>query len=108
MTIDSARKWLIVSSLVITGSQMLFLLVAPTIGFPLSYPKNLNLLQIVSPIFLGYLGAASHFIFQNPAPAVPVQNRFLGLLVKGPLVIYVLAAGGPSQPSGMQIGITLL
>jgi hypothetical protein len=32
-------------------------------GFPLTYPKNLELLQIVSPVFLGYLGAATHFIF---------------------------------------------
>jgi hypothetical protein len=94
MTVDAARKWLIASSLVITGVQMVFLLVAPVVGFPLSYPRNLDLLQIVSPVFLGYLGSASHFIFQNPAPAVPVQNQFLGLLVKGPLAIYVLAAGG--------------
>src|SRR5215475_4556171 len=94
MTIDAARKWLIVSSLVITGCQMLFLLVAPVMEFPLQYPKNIDLLQIVSPVFLGYLGSAAHFIFQNPPPAVPVQNEFLGLLVKGPVVIYVLTAGG--------------
>jgi hypothetical protein len=94
MTIDIARKWLIVSSLVITGVQMVFLLVAPVFGYPLEYPKNLDLLQIVMPVFLGYLGAAAHFIFQNPAPAVPVQNKFLGLLVRGPLAIYILAAGG--------------
>src|SRR5262249_2871463 len=94
MTIDNARKWLITSSLAITGVQMVFLLVAPVIGFPLPYPKNLDLLQIVSPVFLGYLGSASHFIFQNAVPSVPVQNQYLGLLVKGPLVIYILAAGG--------------
>ena len=94
MTIDMARKWLIVSSLLITGIQMVFLLVAPAFIFSLKYPNNLNLLQIVSPVFLGYLGSASHFIFQNPAPEVPVQNQFLGLLVKGPMIIYVLAAGG--------------
>lgn len=94
MTIDNARKWLIASSLIITGVQMVFLLVSPVIGFPLSYPKNLDLLQIISPVFLGYLGSASHFIFQNPVPQVPMQNQYLGLLVKGPLVIYVLAAGG--------------
>ena len=94
MTVDTARKWLITSSLAITGAQMVFLLVAPVAGFPISYPRNLDLLQIVSPVFLGYLGSASHFIFQSPVPAVPVQNQFLGLLVKGPLAIYVLAAGG--------------
>jgi hypothetical protein len=94
MNIDNARKWLIASSLIITGVQMVFLLVAPVIGFPLPYPKNLDLLQIVSPVFLGYLGSAAHFIFQNPAPKVPVQNQYLGLMLKGPLAIYILAAGG--------------
>ena len=94
MTIDLARKWLIVSSLSITGVQIVFLLIAPVLGYPLEYPKNLDLLQIVSPVFLGYLGSASHFIFQNPAPDVPVQNKFLGLLVRGPIAIYVLAVSG--------------
>jgi hypothetical protein len=94
MTIDSARKWLILSSLIITGGQMVFLLTAPAFSFPLTYPKNLDLLQIVSPVFLGYLGSASHFIFQNNPPAVPVQNQFLGMLIKGPIVIYVFAVAG--------------
>jgi hypothetical protein len=93
MSIDHARKWLILSSLVITGLQMVFLLLSPAIGYPLSYPKNLDLLQIVTPVFLGYLGAAAHFIFLNPPPEVHVQNRFLGMLVKGPVIIYALAAG---------------
>lgn len=90
MTINSARKWLIVSSLIITGGQMIFLLAAPAFSFPLNYPENLHLLQIVLPVFFGYLGSASHFIFQSTARPVRVQNQFLGLLVKGPLIIYVL------------------
>ena len=90
MTIDDARKWLIVASLVLTGSQMAFLVVAPITGYPLVYPKNIDLLQIISPVFLGYLGSASHFVFQNPPQDVPVQNQFLGLLVKGPLLIYTV------------------
>lgn len=94
MTIDGARKWLIISSLVITGAQMLFFVIAPAIGVPLEYPKNLDLLQIITPVFLGYLGSAAHFIFQNQAPAVPVQNQYLGLLVKGPVAIYVVVVTG--------------
>lgn len=93
MSVDRARKWLILSSLIITGLQMVFLLLSPAIGYPLRYPKNLDLLQIVTPVFLGYLGAAAHFIFLNPPPEVHVQNAFLGMLVKGPLMIYALAAG---------------
>jgi hypothetical protein len=94
MSITAARKWLILSSLIITGAQMLFYLIAPAIGFPLSYPKNIDLLQIVTPVFFGYLGAATHFIFQNPAPEVPVQNEFLGILVIGPIIIYVVVTIG--------------
>lgn len=91
MTIDQARKWIISSSIFITGAQLVFLLVAPAINYPLTYPKNLELLQIITPVFLGYLGAAAHFVFQNPAPPVPVQNQFLGMLVRGPFIVYGLA-----------------
>lgn len=110
MTVDKARLFLIGSSLAITGLQMIFLISAPALGYPLSYPKNLDLLQIVSPVFLGYLGSASHFIFQSPAPTVTVQNQFLGLLLKGPIVIYTLAvvaafsAFGYSNGSGVTPG----
>jgi len=91
MNIVEARKWLIVASLSITGFQMVFLFIAPTLGFPISYPKNLDLLQIVSPVFLGYLGAASHFIFKKDQVSTSVDNEYLGLLVKGPVLIYCVA-----------------
>lgn len=110
MTLTGARKWIILSSLAITGAQIIFLLTAPAFGFPVEYPKNLNLIQIVSPVFLGYLGSASHFIFQNPAPNVPVQSEFLGMLVKGPIIIYVLIVTaafvvfGYTNRAGAEIG----
>jgi len=110
MTVNRARRWLILFSLCVTGVQIVFFVAAPALGFPLQYPKNLDLLQIVSPVFLGYLGAASHFIFQNPAPDVPVQNEFLGLLVKGPIIIYsaaviaALSAFAYSNRQGAVIG----
>jgi hypothetical protein len=64
----------------------------------------------VSPVFLGYLGSAVHFIFQRSVPDVPVQNEFLGILVKGPIIIYTvavisaLAAFGYSNRVGAEIG----
>jgi hypothetical protein len=70
MTVDRARKWIILSSLIITGGQIIFLLIAGSFGFPLEYPKNLNLLQIITPVFLCYLGSAAHFVFMNPSPVV--------------------------------------
>lgn len=109
MTVDKARSWLIIASLVITGLQILFLVVAPAVGYPLPYPKNLALLQIVAPVFLGYLGAAAHFIF-NPVQVVRAQLKFLGLLVRGPIIIYaltviaILAVFGYSNRFGAPIG----
>jgi hypothetical protein len=94
MTIENARKWLITSSLIITGAQIIFLLVAPVVGFPLPYPKNLALLQVISPVFLGYLGSATHFIFRGVPPTDGVSIEYLGVLIKGPLIIYVLATVG--------------
>lgn len=90
MTADQARRWLIFSSLILTGVQAAFLLVAPYIGVPLEPQKSLGLLQIVTPVFVGYLGSATHFIFLAPPPPVPVNNQFLGLLVRGPLLVYAL------------------
>ena len=111
MTADLARRWLIFASLLITGLQITFLLVCPAFGFPLEYKKCLDLLQIVTPVFLGYLGSAVHFIFMNPAPpAVSVNTEFLGPLVKGPIAIYAVAmlaafsAFGYSNRNGAPIG----
>jgi len=94
MTAEGARKWLIAASLAITGLQMVFFLIAPSFNFPLTYPGNLNILQIISPVFLGYLGSASHFIFRSQSTIVLVENQYLGLLVKGPLLIYFFVVTG--------------
>lgn len=110
MTPDKARKWIVLASLIATGAQAVFLIVAPVAGYPLEYPKNLSLLQIVMPVMLGYLGSAAHFIFIAPPPAVQANNDLLGLMVKGPIVIYCLviiaafAAFGYSNRQGVAIG----
>lgn len=88
MSEDHARKWLILASLLITGAQLIFYLVAPFIGFPLDPPRNIDLVQIVTPVFLGYLGTATHFLFITPPPQVQVNREYLGYLVKGPILIY--------------------
>jgi hypothetical protein len=92
MTVDQARKFIILSSLFITAFQLIFLLVAPAFNYPLTYPKNLALLDIITPVFLGYLGSATAFVFMTPPPNVTANNQFLGYLVVGSIIIYVCAA----------------
>ena len=110
MTADQARQWLIFASILITGVQLTFFLTAPAIGYPLTYPKNITILQMTAPVFFGYLGAASHFVFANPAPSVAAPNQLLAILVRGPIVVYslvvaaVTGAFGYSNRAGASIG----
>src|SRR5437867_342189 len=94
MDVDAARVSLILWSLVITGVQLMFFLLAPVFGFPLPYPNNLDILQIISPVVLGYLGSATHFMFRTSSTNISVRTELLGILVRGPLIIYAAVVIG--------------
>jgi hypothetical protein len=110
VTTNEARKWIILASLSAIASQAIFLLIAPVFGYPLEFPKNLSLLQILIPVMLGYLGSAAHFIFMSPPPEVRTDNELLGVMVKGPVIVYAIVtaaayfAFGYSNRNGAAIG----
>ncbi|TGS71702.1 hypothetical protein EN844_01580 [Mesorhizobium sp. M3A.F.Ca.ET.201.01.1.1] len=91
---QSARLAVVVYSLCITGALILFLILAQPIGmrFDFGRQENLRLVDIVIPTFLGYLGSASHFLFNsNRGREIDEQNSvMLRLLVHGPFVIFIL------------------
>jgi len=95
LSVPSARVAIVAFSLGITGVLLCFLILAPSIGMPFNPGRNENLMlvQVVIPVFLGYLGSASHFLFRaRAAPDVEVADeRLLGLLVFGSFGLYVLA-----------------
>jgi hypothetical protein len=95
MTIDGARKSIIVTSLVATGLVFVFFLVAPPLGFPLEWDQGQRVIEILLPVFLGYLGTATHFLFHSNKPQVlptlELQNSLLGLLIKGPIWVFAIA-----------------
>jgi hypothetical protein len=64
---QSARLAIVAYSLGITGTLMVFLLLAQPLHMRFNYAneENLRLIDIVLPTFLGYLGAASHFLFNS-------------------------------------------
>ena len=94
MEIGRARRLIIKWSLVVTGVTFLFLILAPAFGYPLDWDQVPRLFEVILPVFLGYLGSASHFAFRRP-PAIPAVQTFredLGaLLVKGPIVVFSVA-----------------
>jgi hypothetical protein len=92
-TVLHVRKWLIVASLSVTGVDLLFFILAPALGYPLEYPQNLRLMQIVLPVVLGYLGTMTAFLFQAPTRTSvnPDALPFLTLLAKGPVILFGVA-----------------
>ncbi len=94
MNTNKARNWIVKSSLAITGSLFLFAFIAPVGGYPLTYAQVPRIVEIILPVFLGYLGSATHFIFRANRSTEIVDdntNSLLSLLVRGPLGIYSAA-----------------
>jgi len=96
MTADEARRWLIKATLLLTGATFVFLLMAPVVGYRLAWKDAIRVFEIVLPVFLGYLGTAAQFVFQNMAGkensgiAATQTNPFLSLLVRGPIWLFGL------------------
>lgn len=84
------RLWLVTWSLSVVGVLLLFLVVAPSIGFPLTAEQATRVGQILLPTFLGYLGMATTFIFKAPSQEAPMAREIalVKLLVKGPPIIF--------------------
>jgi hypothetical protein len=97
MAADAARKWLIVASLILTTATFVVLWAAPAFGYRLEFRDAIRITEIALPVFLGYLGAATQFVFQNLARhqnkgiRPEAENVFLGLIVKGPIVAFTIA-----------------
>ena len=96
MSIAEIRTWLITVSLSVLAAEFAFFLLAPLeiVGYPIDFSESMRILEILTPVFLGYLGAATRFVF-NPAPNVVVADaadvsQQLKLLVRGPVLIWVL------------------
>ena len=96
MNADKARIWLIRWSLITTVSTFVFFVLAPVFGYPLKFSQAINILQIILPVFVGYVGSATQFVFrrqQGLAVINPSVAPFIGLLVKGPVVGFAIMIG---------------
>lgn len=104
MSVNAARKTIVLASLAIVGLHLLFFPIAPAIGYPLAYDEATSILQITLPVFLGYLGAATQFMFRQPRPKKPAMNlpELLPYLLWGPLIIFA----GASIAAIIAYGIT--
>jgi hypothetical protein len=93
LTVSGARLVIVFFSLAITGILLCLFVLSPLLGIPFNPGRNehFRLVEIVLPVFLGYLGNASHFIFRSHRMVEPqvLDERILAMLVYGPFIIYI-------------------
>ncbi|MBY3074814.1 hypothetical protein HFO71_31380 [Rhizobium laguerreae] len=87
MTYKDARKWIVTWSFGLMTVYGAVFIVGPALRYPLAFDQSIQLLQIVFPLFLGYLSTAIVFMFEGTdAPPAIATPELLGLLTKGPFV----------------------
>jgi hypothetical protein len=102
MTAHNARRWIIYSSLGLTAAAICFFFIAPAVGYPLTFAQSLRALEIILPVFLGYLGSATLFVFRVPsandarevhraASFSPGLGELAGVLVRGPIILVAIS-----------------
>ena len=85
------RLWLITADLIITGLIIVFFLVAPACRYPLTYDEAYQVMQIVFPVFVGYLAVAVAFVVRPAAEQAIDADRLkiLRILLRGPIFLFV-------------------
>jgi hypothetical protein len=111
MTFARARMFIVLASLILAGFAVVFFLLAPYAGYPLKPFQTPRLLEIVIPVFLGYVGTATQFVFRH-GHAADSQERIADgspigtVLVVGPVVLFVIAEAAVVLAFGISNGKT--
>ncbi len=92
MTIGGLRKVIIWAMLALTGSTMLFFVLAPALDYPLEPDQGWAIAQVSVPVFVGYLGTATQFALLPERAADKEPRPMLAMVVLGSLAIYAVGA----------------
>ncbi|MGJ5077005.1 hypothetical protein [Bradyrhizobium oligotrophicum] len=88
MTAEQARRKLIFLSLVTTVLFSAFLIVSPLFT-PFGPQEALQVVQVVFPVFAGYIGSAVLFLFRgNPASGTIADQGLLKMLIYAPFAVF--------------------
>ena len=93
VTFEEARRWILKTSLMVCAGVFAFFMIAPALGYPLSFAESFRLMQLVFPVFVGYAGQAAYFLFagQNAPQIQLAQPDLFSLILKGPIVVFLIS-----------------
>ncbi|MGR4931756.1 hypothetical protein ACIPUD_33835 [Bradyrhizobium sp. CAR08] len=88
MTAEHARRRLILLSLMTTVLFSAFVIVSPLFT-PFDAQQALQVVQVVFPVFAGYIGAAVLFLFRgNPSAGTIADQSLLRTLIYAPFIVF--------------------
>jgi hypothetical protein len=93
MTNDGARRRILLLSLAITGILLPFLFIGPAAGYPLTAPQASQLISMIVPVFLSYLGSAVAFVFLRQEEQEELGTRkhdLLSIVVNGGFLVFAI------------------
>jgi hypothetical protein len=94
MSIRAVRLWLVLVSLIATGVLGSFLLIAPSVGYPLRFDQAQRLLESVAPTFAGLLGSATIFLIRGGPDTITrlpeSRSSLLLALAFGPIAVFAI------------------
>jgi hypothetical protein len=86
MTVKAARMWIVKWSLLLISFYGIFFIMAPIAPYPLGYKESVQLIELIFPLFLGYLSTAVVFTFEGK-DVETYTTDLLGALTKGPFFV---------------------
>lgn len=90
MSYSESRMFLVKSSLGMITFYGLFLILCPISRYPLFFEQSFQIIQIIIPLFLGYLSTAVVFITQEDRDDSSNISELLLVLVKWPFKVVFL------------------
>jgi hypothetical protein len=93
---EAERIWITRASLLVVALALFFYLAAPVLfGFPIALDEVARIVQIVLPVFVGYLSAAAAFLTASGSRqsrnANIADEKLLRIVVRGP--VYLVSVG---------------
>lgn len=100
MTVQQGRNWILLASLIACGATFVFFFLAPVFGYPLLWRDSSRILELIAPVFIGYVSTAVYYAIhhaihqtgKHSEENVPSVSRFMSLIIKGPVILFAITS----------------